>query len=268
MYESHYGLVRRPFSETVSPSAYVALPGHDIVLRRLRYALEQGRGPAVMFGPPGSGKTLLAYRLASQWDGPTVHVTFPALSASDLVAFVAEEFAGGAAVHPATFHESLRQLRSQLAATAARGQRSLLVVDEAHTIDQPSTFEALRLMLNFTSDGSPDLALLLVGGTEVILDMPPGLADRLAARCLVGPLTELEASQYVLGRLEKAGTRASLFSNTALTALYYAGDGLPRRVNRIADLSLLIAYARDLPLVDEETIAIAAREFHSDGIAA
>ncbi len=267
MYETHYGLRRRPFGETVSPLAYVALPGHDVVLRRVRYALEQGRGPAVMFGPPGSGKTLLARRLAGHWDGPTVHVTFPALPAADLVCFLAEEFGGVSAAH-ASFPESLRQLRGQLAATVAQNRRPLLVVDEAHSIDQPSTFEALRLLLNFASDGSPDLSLLLVGGTEVLLDLPPGLADRVAARCLVGPLTESEAERYVLGRLEAAGAQSQLFSPAALTALYYAGDGLPRRLNRIADLALLIAYAQDLPIVDEPVIAIAAREFSHDGLAA
>lgn len=121
MYEAHYGLERRPFGETVSPSAYVALPSHEVVLRRLRYAMEQGRGAAVMFGPAGSGKTLLARRLASQWDGPTVHVTFPSLPVADLVAWLTEEFGGEPAAH-ATFHESLRRLRDQLAATVAQGR--------------------------------------------------------------------------------------------------------------------------------------------------
>ncbi len=268
MYETHYGLERRPFGETVSPSAYVALPSHEGVLRRLRYALEQGRGPAVLFGLAGFGQDAAgppAGEPLGRADGardlpgparlPTSWPSWPKSSAAC------------PPLHP-SFHESLRRLREQLAATVAQGRRPLLIVDEAHAIDQPSTFEALRLLLNFASDGSPDLSLLLVGGTEVLLDLPPGLADRLAARCLVGPLTESEASHYVLGRLEAAGARSPLFSPAALTALYHAGNGLPRRLNRIADLALLIAYAQDLPIADDSAIAIAAREFNHDGLAA
>ena len=267
MYETHYGLERRPFDETVSPSAYLALPSQESVLRRLQYALEQGRGPAVLFGPPGSGKTLLARRLASQWGGPVVHVTFPALPPADLVAHLAEEFGSVPSSH-ASLNESLRQLRGQFAAIVAQGRRPLLIVDEAHLIDQPSTFETLRLLLNFATDGSPDLSLLLVGSTETLLDLPTVLADRLVARCLVAPLTESEASTYILGRLAAAGARGPLFSLPALTALHHAANGLPRRLNLIADLALLIAYAQDFAIADEQTITIAAREFDHDGIAA
>ena len=95
MYEAHFGLSGRPFGETVSPSAYVALPSRDAVLRRLRYGLEHGQGPALVFGPPGTGKTLLARALARDLGGPSAHLAFPAMPAADLLALLAEELGAG-----------------------------------------------------------------------------------------------------------------------------------------------------------------------------
>ncbi len=267
MYEEHYGLRQRPFGETVSPAAYVALPSRDTSLRRLRYGLQHGHGAAVLFGPPGSGKTLIARCLAAELGVPAIHLTFPALPAAELLTLLAEEFGGEFTATP-TMAVALRRLREQLAAAAGSGHRPLLIVDEAQLIQDPATFETLRLLLNFATLGPPDLALLLVGTAELLLQLPPGLADRLTARCLLGPFTESESAAYVQGRLAAAGAPTSLFTLEALAALHRAADGLPRRLNHLADLALLIAYAEDAPQADARTIAIAAREFQLDTVAA
>ena len=119
-------------------------------------------------------------------------------------------------------------------------------------------------MLNFATNGPPDLSLLLVGGAEVLLEVPPGLADRLTARCLLGPYSESESATYVLGRLAAAGADSPAIYPEALAALHRASDGLPRHLNRLADLALLIAYAQDRSIADESIVNIAARELARD----
>jgi type II secretory pathway predicted ATPase ExeA len=267
LYEAHFGLTRRPYVETADPLAYVAVPSRDTILRRVRYGLEHIRGPALVFGAPGTGKTLLAGVLARELGGPSVHLAFPAMPAVELLSLVAEEL-GAAPTGGSTLGDTVRRLRRHLATVAARGERPLLIVDEAQSIDDPATFEALRLLLNFASQGPPDLSLLIVGSPEVLLRIPPPLLDRLSTRSLLGPLTEPEASAYVLGRLAGSGATRPLFDAAALSTLHRAADGIPRRLNRLADLALLIAYAEGLDRPDARAVTLAAHEADLDGLAA
>lgn len=261
MYEAHFGLRCRPFGESVDPSAFLPIPGRLAVLRRLRYALEDG--PALAFGPPGTGKTLLSHTLVAALGWPAVHLSYPALPAGELLALLAVEL--GASVRPAPGTAvALQAVRRALAETVQSGRRTLVVVDEAHLIDDPATFEALRLLLNFQTGGVSDLSLLLLGAPEVLLKLPPALADRLTARCLVGPLETPEAAAYVLGRLAAVGASATLFDEEALEALAIAADGLPRRLNRLADVALLLAYARGQSRVDAAAVQSAAEEVGYD----
>ncbi len=300
MYEDHFGLAPRPFGGPSGPSGVVPLPSREATLRRLRYGLEHGQGPALLFGPPGTGKTLLALTLASElagrrvepgpparapslpalspveWEGwgggmpdsgpswgrRTVHLTFPAMPAADLLAYLADDLAPGLRRPDGstTLAGSVRRVRESLAASASRGDRTLLIVDEAHLIEDPATFESLRLLLNFATGGRPDLSLLLVGGPEVLLHLPPALADRMTARCLLGPLTAAESAAYVLGRLRLAGARSPLFDGQSLLDLHRLADGLPRHLDRLADLALLVAYAEGLDRPTPAEILTAARD--------
>lgn len=263
MYEAHFGLHRRPFRDA---SAHVPLPSHEALARRLRYALEEAQGPVMVHGLPGVGKTRMARALAARMGLRSAHLTFPALPAGELLTLLAEELR--APPDPMTgVAGAVRRVQGALAAQTARGGRFLLIVDEAHLLDE-AAHEGLRLLLNFETEGVPDLALVLLGGPELPLQVPESLADRMAARCLMRPLDEAESAAYVIGRMVAAGGSAETFEEGAIGTLFEASEGLPRRINRLADLGLLLAYADGKSRVSAAEVSSAARELAPPGWAA
>lgn len=259
MFLAHFGLVRNPFGETTRADAYVSLPSRESALRRLCYILEHDQGPAIVHGPPGLGKSLLAGRLAHEMGARVVDLSFPILPAPRLLESLLAQL-GPRPASSTAHHDLLSELRDQLAALAHRGERPIVVVDDAHLIRDPETMGLLKLLHNFRSQGPPDLRMLLAGESEFLLDLDPGLADLVGCRVLLEPLSAPESAAYVGGRLERAGATRSIFTKPAIDALHWAAMGRPRHLNRLANLSLLIAYARDLNLADETTVTLAAAE--------
>lgn len=269
MYEAHWQLERRPFENGLEPGFYYPGETHQGALLKLRYVLENRRGAAVLAGPSGSGKTLLVQLLRRQLPAefsPFVHLVFPQMTTGELLAYIAGEL-GTTVPAPYAVDESVRQIQQALAKNAQQGRHAVIAVDEAHLLDDTHTLEALRLLLNFDTGVTPGLTLLLIGqpGLLPILDRMPGLEERMGVKCLLRPLTLEETISYVSHRLQAAGAHRPIFEPEALDTLFHLTGGLPRRINRLCDLALLIGYAEErqlipaaqLEAVHEELVSVA-----------
>ena len=79
------------------------------------------------------------------------------------------------------------------------------------------------------------------------------LAQRIVARCHLGPLSKDEVINYVNHRIEVAEGRSDLFSDDALNSLYEYSGGIPRLINLICDRALLGALVQEKENVDRHT---------------
>ena len=266
MYESYWELERKPFGSGCETELYYPGEAHQGTLLKLRYAVESRHGAALVTGHSGTGKTLIAKLLAERVAAecrPWVHLTFPQMPTANLLAYLAHELqAPGTSIgREPSIDESVRVVQTQLTENAKAGGHATIVVDEAHLLDGTRTFEALRLLLNFEHDGRPTCTLLFVGQPALLpmLERMPQLEQRLVVKCLLRALTVDETHAYVQHRLQTAGARRQIFEPESLDALRAVSQGIPRDINRLCDLALLIAFADgDTRITPERIEAVAA----------
>jgi general secretion pathway protein A len=92
------------------------------------------------------------------------------------------------------------------------------------------------------------------------LERTPQLNDRVAVFSVLEPLSRTETIRYITHRMAVAGAKREIFHRSALDALCERSGGIPRRINRLADLALVVGYADELTEVTGHEIDAVAEE--------
>lgn len=262
MYTRYWNLNSRPFDSCAAPRFYYPSETHQATLLKLRYAVENRCGAALMAGASGLGKTLLVQSLFDELPdqySPLVHLKFPQMPPSRLLAFLADELSGETSMDAATDY-NLRRIDDALAKNADGGAHAFVVIDEAHLLPDAGTLETVRLLLNF----EPTWTLLLVAqpGLLPALERMPQLEERFGVKCLLRRLTVDESISYINHRMIAAGAPDidAIFEPSAPEMIHQLSDGVPRRINRLCDLSLLIGFAEEQPRITAKQVDAVAEE--------
>jgi len=266
MYEAYWELDAKPFETSADTRFFVPLETHQGALLKLRYAVENNRGAAMLAGMSGLGKTLIVQALLGQLGehfSPVVHIVFPQMPADQLLAYIAESLTGTIATDTVpTIDRSVRAIEQMLWRNADSGHHAVLILDEAHDLEEMGALETIRLLLNFEFNTQQPLTVLLVGQPALLpaLNRTRELDERLAVRCLLRPLTSDETVQYVQHRMQAAGARRTIFQPEAVAAVHQWTHGVPRLINRLRDLALLIGFAEERAAIGPEQIEVVAAE--------
>lgn len=265
MYESYWKLATKPFESTSDTRFYFPSEAHQGALLKLRYAVENRRGAALLCGAAGVGKTLLIHALAQQLSDeftPWVHLGFSQMPSHELMAYVADKLTGERSGNTPTIHQSVQRIEHMLGENTAAGRHAVIVIDEAQLLRDSQTLETLRLLVNFDRELTPAATILLVGQPSLLpaLDRMPELDSRLAVKCLLRPFAQEETTGYVQQRLSAAGATNSIFDESALAAIHYFSHGNAREINRLCDLALLIGYAEERTAIEAAQIEAVADE--------
>jgi general secretion pathway protein A len=276
MYAAHFGLSREPFSLAPDPRFLFMSERHREALAHLLYGVRGGGGFVLLTGEIGAGKTTVVRAFLEQLPPQCVvaYVFNPSLTVIELLQTITGEF--GIAPLPPEERGSVKAqvdaLNRFLLGVHAEGRQALLIIDEAQALDA-TLLEQLRLLTNLETAERKLLQIVLVGQPELRARLAePGLeqlAQRVIARCHLGPLTAAETQQYVEHRLGVAGLAgAPPFDAAAMVALHALTGGVPRKINLLADRALLGSYGQGQRVVGHERVQQAAHEVFDAGPAA
>jgi len=268
IYQQYWGLDCSPFENSGDADSYFASETHQAALLKMRYVVENRLGAGLIVGGVGYGKTYLARLLKTELSenaGPFIHVVFPQLSSSELLAYLAVELGAEESAigrGRGDLDLTIRQLQLRLCHYTTEGKHPVIVIDDAHLIEDLRVFRTLQLLLNYSQQDDIDFSLLLLGEPILLgtIERMAPLNERLGVRSLLRPLSGSETDQYILHRLEVAGRTRPIFDDDALTAIFELSAGVPRRINRLCDLALLVGCADELQTLSAAEIDAVGEE--------
>lgn len=269
-YEPHWGLRLRPFENVPNPKFYVPSTTHEAAMERMLYGIQARKGIVMLTGEIGSGKTLLSRAMILKLPQARYEiglVSNPTIPENEFLGEILFQLG----LDPrGTRAEQLRRLNDQLLANYHRAVDTVVIVDEAQTIESDRLFEELRLLSNFQLNDQFLITLVLLGQPELRerIACIPQLAQRVSIQHHIDYLDRTETKNYILARLVAAGGELSIFSPNAISSIYHRTGGVCRLINSLCDLCLYfgcVSGARQIrrSLVEKVANEVVRRRTHN-----
>lgn len=260
IYAEYWGLESSPFGDDLRPRNFIPTHSVGLALARLRYSLGTAMGASALFGDPGVGKTRVAKLLVDEFreaNWLTAYLPRPCGTAGEILAKLIP-----GAVRAGGGQSLLDELERGIVERAGLSQPTLLVVDDVHTAKGTDFLELLRTLLNLEYLGKPAISVLLAGqsGMDRKLNHASGFDTRLAMRAVLEPMTAEETRVYILARLKAAGSKQGIFTRQAAERVVVLSRGVPRQVNRLCELALVVAYGLGEMKISPEVVDMAAAD--------
>ncbi|MFZ5523781.1 MAG: AAA family ATPase [Pseudomonadota bacterium] len=264
MYLEHFGIAEHPFRITPVTEFFFSGANRGEILDALIYSICEVEGIVKVSGEVGSGKTMLCRMLLEKLPGhiETIYLANPSLSREEMLYAIADGL--GLSTSGERVGVIMSMIQNKLEAKAREGKRIVVLVDEAHAMPL-DTLEELRLLYNLQVGNSKLMQIVLFGQPELNtkLDQPNmrQLKDRIVHHFNMQPLSRNILESYLMFRMRAAGYHGpNIFSPGAVKLIADASNGLMRRVNILADKSLLSAFVEDTYYVKTHHVQAALRD--------
>ena len=272
-YLDYWGFKKPPFSLTPDPEMLYLSSQHSECLMRLKYAIFFQKGGALLVSDnAGNGKTSVLARLRRDLDdyyGGRVRVVFidhPTLTPIEMIGEIAHQL--GAELQTTEKIRALNHLRDRLFTLYNENTKVVVIVDEGQMLkERPDILGELRILLNFCVSDAFLLTFVFSGQKPLdsVLRAMPEFWQRLPVRFFLRNLDYNDTRAMIRYRLDKAGASEDIFAEEAFEGIYRYSEGCPRIACSVADLCLVIGYAKGAKRIGFAEVSNACRDMDSSG---
>jgi MSHA biogenesis protein MshM len=265
VYLKHFGLKGKPFLVSPETESFFLGGSRKAIFESISYVVQNEEGIFKITGEVGSGKTTVCRYLLktlSPKKYKIIYIADPSLTREQMMFALSDGLDIEASRNsPETL---VLNLQKRLAHLHKTGRRVLLLIDEAHAMPE-ETLDQIRLISQIEASGSKLMRVALFGPEELDhnLALPElrAVRDRITQSFRLKRLTVEDIAAYLKFKLESVGYDGPLvFSQNATRIIARLTNGIPRRINIVADKALLYAALDNRFEVQSPDIAVAAKE--------
>jgi type II secretory pathway predicted ATPase ExeA len=264
-YLEYYELSQEPFSNAPVSRFYYSSAQHAQALVRLTHAVSGMKGLAVLVGDIGAGKTTLARRMLDslpedEYEAALLVIIHSGITASWLLKRIALQLG---VENPADEKLALlSQLYQRLVRIYEAGKKAVVLIDEAQMLATREIMEEFRGLLNLEVPERKLLSFVFFGLPEIEenLKLDPPLAQRVALKYRLDPLSPDATEAYVRHRLRLAGAPRVPFTAGAILRIHAHTRGTPRLINTLCDNALFEGFLARAREIDEKFVDRVGRE--------
>ncbi len=264
MYLEHFGLAQAPFKITPHTEFFFSGANRGATLDALIYAIRAGEGLVKVTGEVGAGKTMLCRVLIEKLPAnvETIYLAIPSLTRDEILQAIAADLK----LKTKTLNTAgvLEKIQANLIKLHGQGRQVVVLIDEAHAMPL-ETLEELRLLSNLETNRDKLLQIVLFGQPELDQHLAKPhmrqVKERITHSFFLRPMPKKDIGDYLNFRLRAAGYHGpDVFTERCISMITSVSEGLTRRINILADKTLLAAYADGTYTVEPRHVTAAIED--------